>query len=91
MRTIEVETSIDTQGNIHLPARYDYAYGTRAKVPIWLPEIDDTTKPLTRSHSPVTSPEALLGCVGYRGPAKSLEDMATGVLEEVKRQWQKGD
>jgi hypothetical protein len=91
MHTIEIETRIDTQGNIHLPACYGQVYGTLARVLILLPETNDSANPLARSRPLTTNPETLLGCVGYQGPAKSLEDMAAGVLEEAKRQWQKAD
>jgi hypothetical protein len=90
MPTIEIETIIDTQGNIHLPECYRHLYGNKAKMLILLPETTDLTKPFAQSRPP-TKPETLLGCVGYQGPAKSLEEMANGILEEAKRQWQKAN
>ena len=30
-----------------------------------------------------------LGCAGYHGPAKSVEEMNRGVDDELRRQWQK--
>ena len=37
-----------------------------------------------------TSLEAGLGCTGYRGPAKSLEQMEEGIARELKQRWRKG-
>jgi len=40
---------------------------------------------------PVTRLEDGLGCVGYKGPAKSLEEMEAGILREARRQWLTGN
>lgn len=39
---------------------------------------------------PATDLKEGLGCAGYRGPAKTVEEMAEGVDEELRRQWRKG-
>ncbi len=40
---------------------------------------------------PPTSPEAGLGCTGYRGPAKSLEEMEEGISKEARRRWKNAE
>lgn len=38
MQAIEIEAPIDMNGNIHLPAPYQYLYGQRARLVILLPD-----------------------------------------------------
>ena len=40
---------------------------------------------------PPTRVEDGIGCVGYQGPRKSLEDMQQGIDAEARRQWQQED
>lgn len=40
---------------------------------------------------PQTRVEEGIGCVGYLGPRKSLEDMQQGIDAEARRQWQQED
>ncbi len=89
MQAIELETLIDRQGNIHLPENYRNLYGRIAKILVLLPESAESSKSFAPAR--VTKPEALLGCAGYQGPAKSLEEMEQGIQEEAKRQWRKGN
>jgi len=37
-----------------------------------------------------TSVEEGLGCTGYRGPAKSLEDMEAAIATDLRQRWQPG-
>jgi AbrB family looped-hinge helix DNA binding protein len=37
-----------------------------------------------------TGVEDGIGCTGYRGPAKSVEEMDAGVDAEMRRQWKSG-
>lgn len=39
---------------------------------------------------PVTDLQRGLGCAGYKGPAKSLEEIQAAVDEELARTWRKG-
>jgi AbrB family looped-hinge helix DNA binding protein len=43
-----------------------------------------------RKPFPTTRLEDGLGCAGYEGPAKSVEEMEEGISEELRRQWQRG-
>ncbi len=47
---------------------------------------EKNTKPF-----PPTRVEDGIGCVGYNGPRKSLEEMQQGIDAEAKRQWQHED
>jgi hypothetical protein len=40
---------------------------------------------------PPTRVEDGIGCVGYPGPRKSIEEMAQGIDAEARRQWQQED
>ena len=42
-------------------------------------------KPL--SHFPATSLQGGLGCVGYKGVAKSLNEMQAAIDDEMARTW----
>ena len=44
-------------------------------------------KPL--SNFPATSLQNGLGCIGYKGDAKSLEEMQAAIDEEIARTWRK--
>jgi len=44
-------------------------------------------KPL--SNFPATSLQSGLGCVGYKGVAKSLDEMQAAIDDEVARTWRK--
>lgn len=39
---------------------------------------------------PLTDLQSGLGCVGYQGAAKSLDEMQAAMDDELKRTWQKG-
>jgi AbrB family looped-hinge helix DNA binding protein len=45
-------------------------------------------KPL--SSFPATDLESGLGCVGYKGPAKSLDEMQAAIDDELAHTWRKG-
>lgn len=45
-------------------------------------------KPAT--EFPPTRLEEGLGCLGYGGPAKTVEEMEQGIDEELRRRWKKG-
>jgi AbrB family looped-hinge helix DNA binding protein len=42
------------------------------------------------STFPPTDLQSGLGCSGYQGTAKELEEMQAGIDDELKRQWGKG-
>lgn len=37
---------------------------------------------------PVTRVEDGIGCVGYQGEPKSIEEMQQGIIDEARKQWQ---
>ncbi len=38
---------------------------------------------------PVTDIRSGLGCTGYRGTAKTIEQMQTGIDDDLKKQWKR--
>lgn len=44
MQAIEVETWIDKDGHIHLPEKFQYAYGKSARLLVLLPEPEEVKK-----------------------------------------------
>lgn len=78
-------TRLSNRGRITLPKTLCEARG-------WWPglefEVEDRPegvllKPV--SPFPRTTIDDVLGCLGYRGPRRSIEEMDAGVLEEAKR------
>ncbi len=45
---------------------------------------------LPRKPFPVTRLEDGLGCTGYRGPSKTVEEMEEGVSAELRKVWSRG-
>ena len=59
MDQIELETIIDLNGNVHLPAEYQELYGKRAKISVTLDEPENTTSLL---RSPGSAKGKLVIC-----------------------------
>ena len=51
MQAIEIETQIDKNGHISLPAEYQYAYGKSVRLLVLLTEEKETQKPRRRPGS----------------------------------------
>jgi len=78
---------LSTKGQIVIPksirGRHRWEPGTEFTIE----EEGDTLVLRPVKPFPETSLEAGLGCTGYQGPAKSLEEMEEGIAEELRRQW----
>ena len=48
-----------------------------------------TLKP--RKPFPATRLENGVGCAGYKGPAKTLEEMEEGIAADIRKKWRKGN
>ncbi|MEI6415483.1 MAG: hypothetical protein WCP34_14655 [Pseudomonadota bacterium] len=53
MFALEIETTIDHTGNIHLPARYRQLYGKAARLVVLVPDEDNSASALARLSEPV--------------------------------------
>jgi len=80
-------TKLSSKGQIHIPKSLRTTHH-------WLPGtefvIEDASDGLVlkpRKPFPPTRLEDGLGCAGYKGPAKTLEEMDEGIAAELRRQW----
>lgn len=83
-----IETcALDGQGALPIPSglrrRHHWPAGTRFTIE----EDGDALIVRPEKPFPPTRLDEGLGCTGYSGPAKSLEEMEEGVTEALRRQW----
>ncbi|GAB6042610.1 AbrB/MazE/SpoVT family DNA-binding domain-containing protein [Endothiovibrio diazotrophicus] len=83
-----IETcALDGQGALLIPStlrrRHHWAVGTRFTIE----EDGDALIVRPAKPFPPTHLEEGLGCTGYLGPAKSLEEMEAGITEALRFQW----
>jgi AbrB family looped-hinge helix DNA binding protein len=81
----EITTRLSSRGRITLPKTVREAHDWRPGLEF---EIEDRPegvllKPV--SPFPRTTIDDVLGCRGYCGPRRSIEEIDAGVLEEAKR------
>jgi AbrB family looped-hinge helix DNA binding protein len=83
-------TKLSTKGQILLPKSIRDRHN-------WVPGIEFTIEDtpqglLLRPLKPFkpTRHEDVYGCAGYSGPAKTLEEMDQGILEEAKKRHARG-
>ena len=83
-------TTVSTKGQVTLPKAVRRALrweaGTRLTV-------ENTTEGVLLKPEPIfpeTRPEDVYGCLAWKGPPKSLEEMDKAVLEEAKRRYEGG-
>ena len=80
-------TTLSTKGQLILPRaireRRKWGAGTRLS-------IEDTPDGVLIKPLPLFKPttmDEIVGCLKYDGPAKTIEEMNEGVLEEARRQF----
>lgn len=85
-----VTTTVSTKGQVILPKAVRQALrweaGTRLIVESTAEGVLLKPEPLF----PETRPEDVYGCLAWKGPTKSLEEMDEAVLEEAKRRHEGG-
>lgn len=85
-----IATTLSTKGQLILPKairdRRKWTAGTRLS-------IEDTPDGVLVKAIPARAPatmDEIIGCVNYKGPPKTLEEMEEGIVSEVRRQWLAG-
>lgn len=80
-------TTLSSKGQIIIPKPIRESHH-------WQPgtefEVEDTGTEIIlrlRKPFPTTRLEDGLGCAGYEGPVKSIEEMEEGITEELRKQW----
>ncbi len=72
------------KGHIHIPKAIRELYGWKAGIEFMIKSSDNciTLTPVRPFRK--TGMDDVLGCVNYRGPAKTLKDMEEAIAEGVK-------
>ncbi len=83
MQTITLRSKINAEGFLLLKLPVPNRHSEEVEVTVKVYSLP-RPKPF-----PITRLEDGVGCVGYTGPAKSLEEMEQGMVREARRQWLK--
>lgn len=78
------KTKLSSKGQIVIPGPVRDAHRWRAGMEFEVEEHADgiLLRPVRRGESRI---EDVLGCTGYRGPAKTIEEMDRAVAQEARR------
>jgi AbrB family looped-hinge helix DNA binding protein len=82
-----METTLSSKGQIVIPKQIRKSHGWRAGMRFTLAEEGNTLvlKPSMGRGATLTV-EEVMGCAGYTGPRKSLEEMDAGIIDEARKQ-----
>lgn len=80
-------STLSSKGQIIIPSALRAAHHWEAGTEFVIVDTDDGVLLKPRKPFPVTRLEDGLGCAGYSGPAKSLEEIERGVAEALRRLW----
>lgn len=82
-------TTLSSKGQIIIPKAVRAAYRWEPGVEFVIEEVGSGILLKPRNPFPPTRVEDGLGCAGYDGPAKTVEQMTQGILDEARRRWRK--
>ena len=80
-------TTLSSKGQIIIPSALRAAHHWEAGTEFVIVDTGDGVLLKPRKPFPATRLEDGLGCAGYVGPAKSLEDIERGLTEAIHSQW----
>lgn len=78
-------TRLSSKGQVILPKAIRDAHGWRAGLEFSIEDRDGGVLLRPLAYASPKTVDDLLGCVRYRGPRRTIEEMDAGVLEEAKR------
>lgn len=82
-------TLLSSKGQVIIPKTIRTSHHWQAGTRFVVEEVEGGVLLKPISTFPPTNLKAGLGCVGYRGATKSLEEMQTAIDAEVARTWRK--
>ena len=82
----ELTVRLSTKGQFVLPKEIRLRHGWSAGAELALEDLGDRVVLREVRDLPETSLKDLIGCTGYRGPAKTLRQMEAGIAEGARRQ-----
>jgi AbrB family looped-hinge helix DNA binding protein len=81
-----METTLSSKGQIVIPKQIRQSHGWRAGMKFNLAEEGNALVLKPSGRRPTRTVEEVIGCAGYTGPRKSVEEMDAGILDEARRQ-----
>lgn len=75
----EFSVRLSTKGQLVVPKEIRQRHGWTEGMELVLEDQGDSVLLRPTRHFPETTLEDLVGCAGYKGPAKSLEEMEAGI------------
>jgi len=82
-------TTLSSKGQIIIPKALRDSHHWRPGTKFFIEETANGLVLKPAGCFPATDLEDGLGCAGYTGPAKSVEEMREGVDEALRREWRK--
>lgn len=81
-----METRLSSKGQVVIPRQIRQSHGWKPGVCFSIIDEGDSIvlKPALNRKTTVLAD--VIGCTGYIGPTKSLDDMDAGILEEARKQ-----
>ena len=76
---------LSTKGQLVIPKEIRERHGWTAGAELVFEDFGDRVVLRQWEDVPETRLEDLIGCTGYKGPAKSLEEMEAGIAEGARR------
>lgn len=76
---------LSTKGQLVVPKEIRMRHGWSAGAELVLEDLGDRVILREAFELPETRLEDLVGCAGYRGPAKTLEQMDAGIAEGARQ------
>ena len=83
-------TTVSTKGQVVLPRAIRQALRWEAGMRLIVENTPEGVLLRPEPIFPETRPEDVYGCLAWKGPPKSLEEMDVAVLEEAKRRHEGG-
>ncbi|MBV8202304.1 MAG: AbrB/MazE/SpoVT family DNA-binding domain-containing protein [Acidobacteria bacterium] len=80
-----MRTRLSTKGQLIIPKAIRDRHGWSAGSELALEDRGDSIVIRSVGLSPKTTLEELVGCIGYRGPARSLEDMEAAIARGARQ------
>lgn len=82
--TASQPTRLSTKGQLIIPKDIRERHGWTAGTELLVEDRGDIVVLRRAKDLPVTALEDLVGCAGYKGPARSLEDMEAGIARGAR-------
>ena len=85
------KTRLSSKGQVVIPKALRDAHGWEEGTEFTVEEASDgiLLKPERRKPFPRKTIDEVIGCAGYKGPPKTLEDMQRGIDEALAERWER--